>query len=182
MDMVTAHPEAINDAVPEVSVVIPCLDEEKSIALCIDKALAALRGAGIRGEIVVADNGSTDKSVAIAEKHGARVVHVFRRGYGSTLRKGIEESHGAFIVMGDADDSYDFAEVPRFVAKWREGYEFVMGNRFLGGIKDGAMPWHHKHIGTTALGSYRNWREWKCVRITHRDRCGQTGKRPRPRY
>jgi len=135
----------------DVSVVIPCLNEAQSISFCVDKALASFKEAGIRGEVVVADNGSTDGSIAIAGEHGARVVHVAMRGYGHALRAGIEAARGQFIVMGDADDSYDFAEVPRFVAKWREGYEVVMGNRFLGEIKPGAMPWHHRYIGNPVL-------------------------------
>jgi glycosyltransferase involved in cell wall biosynthesis len=127
------------------------LNEAQSISFCVDKALASFKEAGIRGEVVVADNGSTDGSIAIAGEHGARVVHVAMRGYGHALRAGIEAARGQFIVMGDADDSYDFAEVPRFVAKWREGYEVVMGNRFLGEIKPGAMPWHHRYIGNPVL-------------------------------
>ena len=124
----------------EVSVVIPCLNESQSIGFCIDKALTAFRDHGIRGEVLVSDNGSTDGSIEIAQGHGARVVHATVKGYGNALRKGIDEARGEFIIMGDADDSYDFAEVPKFVEKWRAGYEFVMGNRFTGGIKPGAMP------------------------------------------
>jgi glycosyltransferase involved in cell wall biosynthesis len=135
----------------EVSVVIPCLNEAQSIGSCIDKAWAAFQGTGIRGEVVVADNGSTDGSIEIAAQRGACVVHAPLRGYGNALRKGIEEARGQFIIMGDADDSYDFSEVPRFVAKWREGYELVLGNRFKGGIKPGAMPWSHKYLGNPAL-------------------------------
>src|SRR4030095_11186349 len=118
----------------EVSVVIPCLDEAKSIGICVEKAQKACQEAGLRGEIVVADNGSTDGSVAIAEKLGARVIPVAQRGYGSALKAGIRAARGAFIVMGDADDSYDFSEVPRFVQEWRQGSEVVMGNRFEGEI------------------------------------------------
>lgn len=140
----------------EVSVVIPCLNEAESLAACIDKAFAAFRAAGICGEVVVADNGSTDGSTEIAGRHGARVIHAPLPGYGSALRKGFEEARGAFIIMGDADDSYDFTEAPRFVAKWREGYDLVMGNRFRGEIKPGAMPWHHKYIGTPVLSAILN--------------------------
>jgi glycosyltransferase involved in cell wall biosynthesis len=136
---------------PEVSVVIPCLNEERTLGACIDKALAAFEAAGIAGEVVVADNGSTDASVDIAGRHGARVVHASVKGYGSAVRKGIEESQGAFIIMGDADGSHDFSEIPRFLAKWREGYEFIMGDRFHGDIKHGAMLWHHRHVGTPVL-------------------------------
>ena len=143
-------------AAPDVSVVIPCLNEANSIAICVDKALAAFAAAGIHGEVVVSDNGSTDGSIELATAHGARVVHATQKGYGHALRKGIEEARGTFIVMGDADDSYDFTEVPRFVAKWREGYEIVMGNRFRGEIKPGAMPWLHKYVGNPVLSGILN--------------------------
>lgn len=141
----------LREDAPEVSVVIPCLNEARSIAFCIDKAIAALRGHAIRGEVLVADNGSTDGSVEIAQEHGARVVHAILKGYGSALRAGIQEARGEFIIIGDADDSYDFSEVPKFVQKWREGSEFVMGNRFAGGIRPGAMPWMHRYVGTPIM-------------------------------
>jgi glycosyltransferase involved in cell wall biosynthesis len=131
--------------------VIPCLNEEKSIGACIDKALAAFHSAGLTGEVVVADNGSCDDSIHIAELHGARVVHARIKGYGSALRKGIEEARGAFIILGDADGSHDFSEIPRFIDQWHQGFEFVIGNRFQGEIKDGAMSWHHKYLGTPVL-------------------------------
>jgi len=140
----------------DVSVVIPCLDEANSVGICVLKAMEAFGAAGLRGEVVVADNGSTDGSIEIAEKLGARVVRVEQRGYGSALRAGIAAARGAFIVMGDADDSYDFSEVPRFVEKWRQGNDVVMGNRFRGEIKPGAMPWHHKYVGNPALSSLLN--------------------------
>src|SRR6266436_8686858 len=149
-------PEAEVIEAPEVSVVIPCLNEALSIGACVDKAVAALEAEGIRGEVVVSDNGSTDGSVEIAESHGARVVHTTVKGYGSALRNGIEQARGEFIILGDADGSHDFSEIGRFVNKWREGYEFVMGNRFLGGIKEGAMSWHHRHIGTPVLSGILN--------------------------
>jgi glycosyltransferase involved in cell wall biosynthesis len=139
-----------------VSVVIPCLNEAKSIGICVGKAIEAFRAAGLRGEVVVADNGSNDGSIEIAEKSGARVVAVSQRGYGAALRAGIAAARGAFIIMGDADDSYDFSEVPRFVEKWQQGYDVVMGNRFRGEIKRGAMPWHHKYIGNPALSTVLN--------------------------
>jgi glycosyltransferase involved in cell wall biosynthesis len=144
------------DAPIEVSVVIPCLNEARSIAACIDKAIAAFARTGVRGEVVVSDNGSTDGSIELSREHGARVVHATVKGYGHALRKGIEEAHGTFIVMGDADDSYDFSELPRFVEKWREGYEIVMGNRFRGEIKEGAMPWLHKYVGNPVLSGILN--------------------------
>lgn len=135
----------------DVSVVIPCLNEANSIAFCVDKAMAAFGKSGLRGEVIVADNGSTDGSIDIAEKHGARVVHVAARGYGSALKAGIAAARGTFIIMGDADDSYDFSEVPNFVSKLREGYDLVMGNRFRGGIKPGAMPRLHQYFGNPGL-------------------------------
>jgi hypothetical protein len=140
----------------EVSVVIPCLNEAKSIGFCIDKALAAFRDLGVAGEVVVSDNGSNDGSIDIAEEHGARVVHAEVKGYGNALRKGIQEARGSFVIMGDADDSYDFREVPKFIEKWKAGYELVMGNRFAGGIKPGAMPWSHQLVGNPCLTAILN--------------------------
>ena len=140
----------------DVSVVIPCLNEANSLAFCIDKATDAIRKAGLSGEVIVADNGSNDGSVEIAEQHGARVIRVAERGYGAALRAGIAATRGPFIIMGDADDSYDFTEVPRFVEKLREGYDVVMGNRFRGGIKPGAMPPLHKYFGNPGLTALLN--------------------------
>jgi len=140
----------------EVSVVIPCLNEANSLASCVDKAVQAFRAAGLSGEVVVADNGSTDGSIQIAEEHGARVVRVPERGYGSALQAGIAAARGALIVMGDADDSYDFIDVPRFVEKLREGYDLAMGNRFRGEIKPGAMPPSHKYFGNPVLTALLN--------------------------
>jgi hypothetical protein len=140
----------------EVSVVIPCLNEANSLAYCVDKAIEAFRKTGLSGEVVVADNGSTDGSIRIAEEHGARVVHVPERGYGAALRAGIAATRGPYIIMGDADDSYDFSDVPRFVEKLREGFDMVMGNRFHGGIKPGAMPAMHKYFGNPGLTALLN--------------------------
>jgi hypothetical protein len=140
----------------EVSVVIPCLNEAQSIGFCVDKASAALRDMCVAGEVVVSDNGSTDGSIEIAQERGARVVRATVKGYGSALRTGIEEARGDFIIVGDADDSYDFSEVPKFVEKWRAGCELVMGNRFAGAIKPGAMPWSHRLIGNPALTAILN--------------------------
>ncbi len=140
----------------EVSVVIPCLNEANSVAHCVDKARKAFEAAGLCGEVVVADNGSTDGSIQIAEEHGARVIRVAERGYGAALRAGIAGSRGPFIIMGDADDSYDFSDVPRFVEMYRQGYDVIMGNRFRGKIKPGAMPWHHKYIGNPGLTALLN--------------------------
>jgi len=149
--------EAVGAMQPvDVSVVIPCLNEANSLAFCIDKAVNAFRNAGLSGEVVVADNGSNDGSVVIAEQHGARVVHVAERGYGAALRAGIAASRGPYIIMGDADDSYDFTEVPRFVEKLRAGFDVVMGNRFSGGIRPGAMPRLHKYFGNPGLTALLN--------------------------
>jgi glycosyltransferase involved in cell wall biosynthesis len=135
----------------DVSVVIPCLNEANALAFCIEKAIAAFRSSGLRGEVIVADNGSTDGSIEIANFNGAEVVRVAERGYGAALKAGIGVSRGKYVVMGDADDSYDFGEVPNFVRALREGSDLVMGNRFRGGIKPGAMPPLHKHLGNPGL-------------------------------
>jgi len=156
----------------DVSVVIPCLNEANSIGICVEKAQKALADSGLRGEIVVADNGSTDGSIEIAERFGARVIPVAQRGYGSALKTGIRAARGAFIIMGDADDSYDFGEVPRFVDEWRKGSEVVMGNRFAGEIKPGAMPWHHKYIGNPGLTALLNLFFHSGIGDTH---CGMRG-------
>jgi len=135
---------------PELSVVIPCLNEAETLGVCLDKARAALTAAGIRGEIIVADNGSTDGSPELAERKGARVVRVSERGYGEALRGGIEAARGRYVLMGDADDSYDFGEIPRFLEKLRAGYDLVQGCRLPAGggrIRPGAMPWSHRWIG-----------------------------------
>ena len=152
-----ALPDPVSAAQPvDVSVVIPCLNEANSLAHCVDKAMGAFRNAGLSGEVVVADNGSTDGSVELAEGRGARVIRVAERGYGVALRAGIAAARGPFIIMGDADDSYDFADVPRFVEKLREGFDVVMGNRFRGGIKPGAMPPLHKYFGNPGLTALLN--------------------------
>jgi glycosyltransferase involved in cell wall biosynthesis len=139
----------------ELSVVMPCLNEAETLAACIAKARRALEVLGVAGEIIVADNGSTDGSAEIAAHLGARVVRVAARGYGNALIGGIRAARGRFVVMGDADDSYDFAEIGAFLEKLRDGYDLVMGNRFRGGIKPGAMPALHRYLGNpvlTALG------------------------------
>ena len=130
---------------------MPCLDEAETLATCIRKAQGAIEKDGLAAEIIVADNGSTDGSQLIAKELGARVVEVPRRGYGSALLGGIAAARGKFVVMGDADDSYDFAAIAPLVAKLREGYDLVMGNRFSGGIKEGAMVWSHRWVGNPAL-------------------------------
>jgi glycosyltransferase involved in cell wall biosynthesis len=135
----------------ELSVVMPCLNERATVGVCVKKALGAMGQHGIRGEVIVADNGSTDGSQQIAREHGARVVPIETRGYGSALRGGIAAARGRFILMGDADDSYDFTQVHLFVNKLREGYDLVMGNRFQGGILPGAMPPLHRYLGNPVL-------------------------------
>jgi hypothetical protein len=144
--------EAVSVAAPsvEVSVVMPCLNEADTVAVCVGKARAALREASMAGEVVVADNGSTDGSRALAEAAGARVVPVAARGYGSALMGGIAAARGRYVVMGDADDSYDFGEVPKFVARLREGCELVQGCRLPSGggtVLPGAMPPSHRWLG-----------------------------------
>ncbi len=136
---------------PELSIVLPCLNEERTVGTCIDKAQASLQKNRISGEIIIADNGSTDQSVEIALARGARVVHVKEKGYGSALKGGIEAAQGKYILMADADDSYELDNLMPFLEKLREGYDLVMGNRFKGGIAPGAMPWHHRYIGNPVL-------------------------------
>lgn len=135
----------------ELTVVIPCLNEALTIAGCVREAMDALAASGIAGEVVVADNGSTDGSQALATAAGARVVPIAPKGYGNALRGGIAAARGRYIIMGDADGSYDFSHLPRFVERLRAGADLVMGNRFLGGIEPGAMPWKNKHIGNPLL-------------------------------
>jgi len=135
----------------ELSVVMPCLNECETVGMCVRKALTALRDAGISGEVIVADNGSTDGSVELAEAEGARVVHVKDKGYGNALKGGIQAALGEFVLMADSDDSYDFAHIPRFVASLRAGSDLVMGNRFRGGIATQAMPVLHRYLGNPAL-------------------------------
>lgn len=130
---------------------MPCLNEAETLEACIRKAQQAIRNHGLRAEIVIADNGSTDGSQAIAERLGARVVSVSEKGYGAALRGGIEAARGRYVIMGDSDDSYDFASIQPFVARLRDGCDLVMGNRFQGGIMPGAMPWKHRWIGNPVL-------------------------------
>ncbi|WP_245893333.1 glycosyltransferase family 2 protein [Devosia naphthalenivorans] len=135
----------------ELTILMPCLDEAETLALCITKARSFLDRTGIAGEILIADNGSTDGSREIAIANGARVVPVPERGYGAALGGGITAARGRFVIMADADDSYDFSRLDAFIAALRDGADLVMGNRFQGGIAPGAMPWHHRYIGNPAL-------------------------------
>lgn len=172
-----------------VSVVMPCLNEASTLAACIEQAHAGCRAVlnahshyinsvmtdnfadgttAMSYEIIIADNGSTDGSQELAKRHGARVVIVERKGYGEALRRGISAAQGKYIIMGDSDCSYDFGEVNRFLDKLEEGYDLVMGNRFTGGIKPGAMPWHHRYIGNPLLSGlgrilyHTPCRDWHC--------------------
>ena len=151
MPVLQADPTA-----PEVSVVMPCLDEARTVGRCVEKALRSLRELDVRGEVIVADNGSTDGSREIARTNGARVVFAERRGYGSALRAGIEAARGRYVIMGDADDSYDFSRLGPFLERLQRGDELVMGNRFLGGIRPGAMPWLHRYVGNPVLTGVLN--------------------------
>ena len=135
----------------QVSIVMPCLNEAETLAKCIKHAQSAIAKGGVSAEIIVADNGSTDGSQQIARDLGARVVEVPRKGYGSALIGGIDAARGQLVVMGDADDSYDFEAIGPLIEKLREGYDVVVGNRFMGGIEPGAMPWSHRWIGNPVL-------------------------------
>ncbi|MCK6404952.1 MAG: glycosyltransferase family 2 protein [Rhodocyclaceae bacterium] len=136
-----------------VTAVMPCLNEENSIGICIEKAFRCFAQLGIRGEVVVADNGSTDRSVEIAESLGASIVREHRRGYGAALMCGIEAAHGNIIIMADADDSYDWLDMGNFIRQIENGYDLVMGNRFKGGIEPGAMPPLHRYLGNPVLST-----------------------------
>jgi len=135
----------------EVSVVMPCLNEAETLATCIKKAQAFFERENIDGEVVIADNGSTDGSQKIALDLKARVINVPEKGYGNALKGGIKEANGVYVMMGDADDSYDFSNMMPYISKLREGYDLVMGNRFKGGIKKGAMPFLHRYLGNPVL-------------------------------
>lgn len=135
----------------QLTILMPCLNEAETLALCINKANSWISQSGIQAEVLIADNGSTDGSQAIAESLGARVVPVKQRGYGSALFHGCMAAQGEWIIMGDSDDSYDFSKLDPFIMKLGEGFDLVMGNRFLGGIAPGAMPWKNRYIGNPIL-------------------------------
>jgi len=141
----------MSEAAPAVSVVMPCLNEAATVGACVRQAIDAMAGAGLEGEVVVADNGSDDGSPAVAEGAGARVVQARVRGYGAAYLQGIGAARGRFIVMGDADGTYDFSLVPAFVGKLSEGNDLVLGSRFQGEIRPGAMPWLHRYVGNPLL-------------------------------
>ena len=165
-----AGPVALN---PLVSVVIPCLNEAGNIEECVSAAWNALDANGITGEVVVADNGSTDGSAELARAAGARVVHEPRKGYGSAYLAGFAAARGTYIVMADADLTYDFAEIPRFVKELDDGAQLVMGDR-MDSIHDGAMPWMNRHIGNPALSGFLNLLYKTNVRDVH---CGMRALR-----
>lgn len=135
----------------ELSIVMPCLNEAETLEICIRKAHAFLEKSDINGEVVISDNGSTDGSQEIAKVNGARLVNALEKGYGAALQEGINSARGKYVIMGDADDSYDFLSLMNYVEKLREGYDLVMGNRFKGGVKKGAMPFLHKYLGNPVL-------------------------------
>jgi len=136
---------------PELSVVLPCLDEEATVGACIQQIFSTLAQHEINGEVIVADNGSGDHSVAVAENAGARIVEVAERGYGNALMRGIAAAKGKYIIMADADGSYDFSDIPKFLQKLKDGYSLVMGNRFRGRILPGAMRPLHRYFGNPLL-------------------------------
>lgn len=135
----------------ELTILMPCLNEEATIAHCIEKAYESINKNKVSAEVLIVDNGSTDRSIAIAKMLGARVISVEEKGYGAALQAGIKNAKGKYIIMGDSDCSYDFGELTLFIEKLRGGYDLVMGNRFKGGIKKGAMPFLHRYLGNPVL-------------------------------
>ena len=157
---IPSPPSSSDGSPPEVTVVMPCLNEADTLKVCIEKAQQAFREHGIRGEIVVADNGSVDGSIEIAARMGARVVRVEAKGYGNALMGGIAAARSEYVIMGDADDSYDFLEIPKFVTKLREGYELVQGCRLPAGggrVAPGAMPFLHRWWGNPMFSMMVRW-------------------------
>ncbi len=160
LNSLAASVPASETAFLEVSIVMPCLNEAETLGICIEKAQSYLTQNNISGEIVVADNGSTDGSIEIAKQMNARVIRVKKKGYGSALMTGIAAARGKYVIMGDSDDSYDFINLTPFIEKLRQGYDLVMGNRFQGGIGPGAMPPLHRYLGNpvlTAIGRLLFW-------------------------
>jgi hypothetical protein len=138
-------------AKPSVSIVMPCLNEEETVGVCVEKAVAWLGRSNLPGEVLVVDNGSTDRSVEVAQAAGARVIHERRRGYGQAYLRGFSDARGDYIVMGDSDDTYDFSDLDALIAPLDRGADMVLGNRFAGGIAAGAMPWAHRYIGSPII-------------------------------
>lgn len=152
------------DGAIELTILMPCLNEARTLSVCIEKARGFLARSGVVGEVLIADNGSTDGSQEIARAHGARVEHIAAKGYGSALIGGIRAARGQYVIMADSDDSYDFGQLDSFVAQLREGWQLVMGNRFAGGIRPGAMPPLHRYLGNPVLTTIG--------RILYRSPCG----------
>lgn len=144
-----AAPTSTSD--PFISIVMPCLNEEQTVGICVTKARDWLTRAGRDGEVIVVDNGSSDRSVPIAIEAGARVIHERRRGYGQAYLRGFAEARGDVIVMGDSDDTYDFSDLTQLVEPLSRGADMVVGNRFAGGIQSGAMPWAHRYVGSPII-------------------------------
>jgi len=136
---------------PRISIVMPCLNEAETVAVCVAKALAWLSASGNSGEVLVVDNGSTDRSAELASQAGAQVIPERRRGYGNAYLRGFAEARGDIIVMGDADDTYDFSRLDDLIRPLDQGYDMVLGNRFTGGVQPGAMPWAHRYIGSPII-------------------------------
>lgn len=149
-------PASRGDVAVSISVVLPCLNEAGSVAGCVSRALEAISATGISGEVIVCDNGSTDGSAVLARNAGATVVYEPNRGYGSAYLRGFSAARGTYLVMADADATYDFWEIPNLVAKLAGGYDYVVGSRFAGEILPGAMPWMHRYIGNPLLTGVLN--------------------------
>ena len=163
---------AVNDPAALVSAIIPCLNEEQSLGICIEKAFEAFARRGIAGEVVVGDNGSTDRSVEIAEALGARVVHQPVKGYGAAITAAALAARGQYLIMADADDSYDWSQLDGFIDTLEQGADLVMGNRFAGGIEPGAMPPLHRYVGNPILSAIARWAHRSPIRDFH---CGMRG-------
>jgi hypothetical protein len=165
-------PRRVPSPAPLISAIIPCLNEEATLGICIEKALAAFARRGIAGDVVVGDNGSTDRSVEIAQRLGARVVHQPVKGYGAAISAAAAAARGQYLIMADADDSYDWSELDGFIDALEDGAELVMGNRFAGGIEAGAMPPLHRYLGNPVLSAVARWLHRSPIRDFH---CGMRG-------
>lgn len=156
----------------EFTILMPCLNEEKTIVSCIEEAFAYIKERNLSAEVLVADNGSTDASVELAIEAGARVVTIAEKGYGNALRGGLQQAKGKYIIMGDCDGSYPFSELDAFVEKLRDGYPLVMGDRFAVRMEKGAMSFSHRYVGVPILSALGRWRFRTDVRDFH---CGLRG-------